>query len=154
MRRSSLSLAHTALVLVLTSSCVRAGEEADLVEGLRPLLACLSGQHETFTVTGEIDIKIDGRRQPVALRLVRFSDDAFDLDLTHADYAIQLRRRRDATAMALPKHKVVFWDEVRRMETIVSLRRASWVGLSVRRRWSPCICRSCKAAIQILLPCC
>ena len=110
MRRSFLILSHTALVLALTCSFVRAGDDKamGLVEGLRPLLACLSGQFKTFTVTGEIDVKIDGRRQPVALRLARYSDDAFDLDLTHADYAVQLRRRREATAMALPLHKVVF----------------------------------------------
>ncbi|MHB8974604.1 MAG: hypothetical protein ACYC3X_29730 [Pirellulaceae bacterium] len=33
---------------------------------------------------------------------------AFDLTVTHPDYAISLRRRGDATALALPKHGVVF----------------------------------------------
>jgi hypothetical protein len=106
-----LILAHIVLVaLFLTNSFARAGDSdaSQLVEGLRPLLACLSAQHATFTVTGEIDVKIDGRKQRVTLRLARFSDQAFDLDLAHADYAVQLRRRRDATAMALPLHKVVF----------------------------------------------
>ena len=110
MRRKPVILVQTALVLVLTASFGLAADDdaAHLVEGLRPLLACLSGQHETFTVTGEMDVTIDGGVEHVKLRLARFSDDAFDLDLTHADYAVQLRRRHDATAMALPLHKVVF----------------------------------------------
>jgi len=40
--------------------------------------------------------------------MVRYSNDSFDLDITHRDYAVQLRRRADATAMILPLHKTVF----------------------------------------------
>ena len=43
-----------------------------------------------------------------SLELIRYSDDSFDLAVTHPDYAVSLRRRGDATALALPKHGVVF----------------------------------------------
>ena len=43
----------------------------------------------------------------VAIKLERFDAHAYDLELTHDDYALVLRRRADATALALPKHKIV-----------------------------------------------
>ena len=107
-RYSILAAVLFALVLVNNAGRAAEGDASQLADGLRPLLACLSGQSETFAVTGDVNLKIDGRKQRVTLRLERFSDDAFDLDLMHTDYAVQLRRRRDATAMALPLHKVVF----------------------------------------------
>ncbi len=33
---------------------------------------------------------------------------AFDLEVTHSEYAVSIRRRADAIAFGLPKHKVVF----------------------------------------------
>lgn len=110
MQRRSSMLAAVVSILALTSSVGFAADDdaARLAAELRPWMACLAGQPETFAVTGDIHVKIDGGMQRITLRLERFSDDAFDLDLMHADYGVQFRRRRDATAMALPLHKVVF----------------------------------------------
>ncbi len=109
-RRTALIIATAVLALISSGSRgIGAEDDASRLAGeLKPWLTCLAGQQETFAVSGNIDVKIDGSLQHIAVRLERFSDDAFDLDLTHADYAVQLRRRRDATAMALPLHKVVF----------------------------------------------
>lgn len=99
------------VLLLALANVVAFGAEDDarrLAEDLRPLLKCFSGQNDTFALTGDISVRIDGGLQRVALRLERFSDDSFDLDLVHADYAVQVRRRHNATAMALPLHKVVF----------------------------------------------
>lgn len=98
------------LAISLASSLTRAAEDDQtrLARELRPLLACLSGQQERFTLTADVDAKIEGSSQKVEARLVRFSGDSFDLDLTHQDYAVQIRRRADATAMILPLHKTVF----------------------------------------------
>lgn len=103
-------LLGTYLALSLIPSLARAAEDDQtrLARELQPLLACLSGQREAFTLTAEIDAKIDGRSQRVDARLVRFSGDSFDLEITHQDYAVQLRRRADVTAMVLPLHKTVF----------------------------------------------
>ncbi|MEQ9410292.1 MAG: C45 family peptidase [Fuerstiella sp.] len=76
--------------------------------GLKPFLQMLSGGQKTFELTGELQIRIDGRQQPIRLRLARFDDEAFDLSLTHTDYAVEIRRRADSTAMVLPLHKVAF----------------------------------------------
>jgi len=98
------------LAVSLITSLARTAEDdqARLARELQPVLACLSGQRETFTLTAEIDAKIDGSSQKVDARLIRFSGDSFDLDITHQDYAVQLRRRADVTAMVLPLHKTVF----------------------------------------------
>ncbi len=95
---------------LLTPSLVRADEDDQtrLARQLQPLLACLSGQRDAFTLTAQIDAKIDGSLQRIEARLVRISDSSFDLEVTHKDYAIQLARRVDMTAMALPLHKTVF----------------------------------------------
>lgn len=98
------------IAILLISSRAHGAEDDQkrLARDLRPLISCLGGQSEAFTLSAEIDVKIDGSSQRVDARLVRFSNDAFDLDLTHQDYAVQIRRRADATAMILPLHKTVF----------------------------------------------
>src|SRR5437667_9255311 len=79
-----------------------------LADELRPLLSCVSGERESFTLSAQIQVDIEGRAQQVNVQLVRYDGNAFDLALDHSDYIVQLRRRADVTALALPKHKVVF----------------------------------------------
>lgn len=75
---------------------------------LEPYLEALHGQQKQFRLQAEIEVPVDGRPQSVLLQLSRYSDQSFDLELTHADYAVSIRRRPDSTALALPKHQVVF----------------------------------------------
>lgn len=98
------------LVALLMPSHARTADndQSRLANDLRPLIACLSGQQTTFTITAKIDAQIDGSSHHIDAKLIRYSDDSFDLDLTHPDYAVQLRRRADATAMILPLHKMVY----------------------------------------------
>lgn len=83
-------------------------DQSRLAREIQPLLGCLSGQRDPFALRAEIDVPIDGDIQRIDAYFARYSDDAFDLDLTHRDYAVQLRRRADLTAMVLPLHKKVF----------------------------------------------
>ena len=78
-----------------------------LAADLGPLWDCLSGARETFAVEGTVAIGGSGKPMKVALKLERFDAHAYDLEVTHDDYALVLRRRADATALALPKHKIV-----------------------------------------------
>ncbi|MBM3999982.1 MAG: peptidase C45 acyl-coenzyme A:6-aminopenicillanic acid acyl-transferase [Planctomycetes bacterium] len=78
-----------------------------LVSGLRPVLEAASGA-ESYRLRGRVDFKVGGDRHVVECDLVRHGDESFDLTITHADYAVSLRRRADATAFALPKHGVVY----------------------------------------------
>ena len=78
-----------------------------LAADLGPLWECLSGARETFAVEGTVSIGGSGKPMRVAIKLARFDAHAYDLELTHDDYALVLRRRADATALALPKHKIV-----------------------------------------------
>ncbi|MEM7316549.1 MAG: C45 family autoproteolytic acyltransferase/hydrolase, partial [Planctomycetota bacterium] len=87
---------------------VSADQPADLEQSLRPLLQCLTGGRNRFLVTADFHVKIDGKFQRVEGRLVRYDDQQFDLALTHADYAVDLRRRTDQTTFALPLHGTVF----------------------------------------------
>ncbi|MFO1045516.1 MAG: C45 family peptidase [Planctomycetaceae bacterium] len=79
-----------------------------LTDGLRPLLKLLSGSENRFGVAASLQLRIDGKNAPVELKLVRYDDVSFDFDATHPDYSVKIRRRADATAMALPHHRVVF----------------------------------------------
>lgn len=79
-----------------------------LAGGLGPILSCLTGQREQFAVTSRLEIPIDGRPHQINATLVRHDDRSFELDIKHAEYWVQIRRTADATAVALPYHKVVF----------------------------------------------
>lgn len=103
------------LCLVLLSTVVAtsavSGNEQDvqrLAASLEPFAAVASGERTQFSMTATFDIPIEGEVQRIEATLIRGDDDSFDLLLTHSDYAVHLRRRQDATAFALPKHKVVF----------------------------------------------
>lgn len=95
------------IALLLAPASLPAAEPApNLAQELKPICAALAKAQVAWTAT--IDIEIDGKPQRVEARFARFSAQAFDLQLTHADYAAELRRRNEATALALPKHNVVY----------------------------------------------
>lgn len=99
------------LMLIMSASVsVAAGPRvADpLASGLQPFLQAFGGNQSQFTLSGSVRVPVDGREQVIDVRLVRFDDETFDLALSHADYAVSIRRRRDATAFALPLHQVVY----------------------------------------------
>lgn len=109
--RAARRLAAFALLGVTVTAAVGVGAETDtehLARRLEPFVAVASGNRDRFTLSGTLEFPFDGAAQHVAVRLVRAGDAAFDLELTHADYAIRLFRRDDLTALALPKHGAVF----------------------------------------------
>ncbi len=79
-----------------------------LAERLSPILSCVSGDSAAFCVSVELEVTVDGDRQQVDGRLVRYDAQSFDLDLLHPEYSVRIRRRPDVTAFALPHHQVVF----------------------------------------------
>ncbi|WP_218934768.1 C45 family autoproteolytic acyltransferase/hydolase [Rosistilla ulvae] len=79
-----------------------------LTQRLDPLFAILSGRETQFSVSVEGQIPIDGKTQSIQLQLTRYNDQSFDLTAHHPEYAVSIRRRPDATALALPKHGVVY----------------------------------------------
>lgn len=97
------------IVLPVAHSFAANGPALDpLAEGLLPFLKTLGGKESQFTLSGKVSLPIDGKEQSVSIQLVRFDDEAFDLALTHSEYAVSIRRRSGVTAFALPLHKVVF----------------------------------------------
>jgi hypothetical protein len=99
------------LVAGLTQPLVPAanGQQANsLTDGLAPFLNALSGSASRFQLSGNIQVAIDGKPQSIEIRIARFDDTSFDLALTHADYAVEIRRRAESTAMILPLHKIAF----------------------------------------------
>jgi len=113
-RRAPRLVALLPLFAVLLLQNAPAAHAADtervpsLAVGLQPFLTALSGEQDQFEISGVVRLPIDGKPQQIVLRLARLGDEAFDLDLTHADYAVQIRRRLDVTEFGLPKHGVVF----------------------------------------------
>jgi hypothetical protein len=81
---------------------------ADFNQAFAPLLAVLSGSRKSFELRGTITGPIDGGSHSVDLRVAKWDDEAFDLDLVHADYAVSVYRRPATTVLALPKHGVVY----------------------------------------------
>lgn len=79
-----------------------------LADQLQPFAAALSGERERFKLRAEIAVPIDSQRHNIIVRFFRLDGESFDLQVTHADYAVHLRRRANVTEMALPRHGVVF----------------------------------------------
>ncbi|MCP4172343.1 MAG: peptidase C45 acyl-coenzyme A:6-aminopenicillanic acid acyl-transferase [Fuerstiella sp.] len=101
----------SALVVGLTQPCVHASDSQQirsLSKGLAPFLNALSGSAARFRLTGKIQVDIDDEPQSINIRIALFDDDSFDLVLTHADYAVEIRRRADSTTMILPLHQMAF----------------------------------------------
>lgn len=84
-----------------------ADQPQDLASALTPLVSALSGKTPQFEISGQVVVPIDGKPQPIEIRMLRYDDESFDFALTHAEYAVEIRRRADVTAMALPIHKTV-----------------------------------------------
>lgn len=78
-----------------------------LADQLRPFTDCVASS-EPFCLNVSYDRSADDRLMKVDIELVRYDAASFDLSVTHSDYAVSLRRSADATALALPKHKVVY----------------------------------------------
>ena len=113
-------LVRAAIVLLFAAapSAVRADEKPPVIDparnpagalaaDLQPLWDCLTGSREAFSVAGTVAMGKEGRRVEVRVRLDRFDADSYDLALEHPEYAVVLRRRADATALALPRHRIV-----------------------------------------------
>ena len=103
-------LLHLVILLSLSSPLLGASDPIvdPLAEGLRPFLEAFGSKQAQFTLSGTVNVPIDGKSQTVEIQLARFNDEAFDLALTHDKYAVSIRRRKNSTAFALPLHKVVF----------------------------------------------
>lgn len=78
-----------------------------LAADMAPLWECLSGQRDSFALSGKVAMARGGKPVEVAVRLERHDASSYDLAIDHAEYAIVLRRRADATALALPRHRIV-----------------------------------------------
>lgn len=96
------------LAWLAAASVAQENSTLRLAAELKPLLSCLSGQRASFRLSGEITAPIQRQPQQVAVRLERFDAASFDVSVKHADYWVELRRRADVTALALPLHNVVY----------------------------------------------
>jgi len=75
---------------------------------LSPLAGIFTGERTSFNLHGDVTLPIDGQNQSVTFRLNRQDELGFDLELAHADYAIDIRWRPEAFAVILPRHQVVY----------------------------------------------
>ncbi|RLT20079.1 MAG: hypothetical protein DWI27_01255 [Planctomycetota bacterium] len=79
-----------------------------LAADLAPLWECLAGGRDSFSVAGTIAVVRNDARIEVNVRLERHDAASFDVAAEHDEAAFVLRRRADATALALPRHKVAY----------------------------------------------
>jgi dienelactone hydrolase len=93
------------------ASLAEAVETTTLATDLAPWWDCLTGAREAFAVQGSVRLRSSpagaGDGDTIDLRFERFDSESFDLVLEHRDHAATVRRRSDATALALPKHGLV-----------------------------------------------
>ena len=85
--------------LILNSGLSAGEPQRDLIAGLKPVASILSGREASFSLQGDLQIPIDGSRQPVDMQLSRYDATSFDLQLSHPEYAVTLRRRADVTVL-------------------------------------------------------
>lgn len=106
--KRTLSCVVLAVLPLCSQGMALADQPKDLASALAPLASALSGKMPVFEISGKVEVPIDGHSQPVDVKMVRYDDESFDLALTHAEYAVEIRRRADVTALAMPKHGTVF----------------------------------------------
>ena len=94
--------------MLLVPFALHADDAGRLAQDLAPWLELVAGRSAAFTLTGNAAPMIDGKPQPIQLKLVKHSAEAFDLELEHPQYAAAIRRRANGIALAVPKHRVVF----------------------------------------------
>ncbi len=98
----------SAVLCVAMANPVRADDANRLSKQLSPWLQLATGKVEQFTLTGKGSPTIDGKPQKVDLKVVRFDDESFDLEIEHSEYAVQIRRRAGGIAFCVPKHHAVY----------------------------------------------
>ncbi|MCA8987408.1 MAG: peptidase C45 acyl-coenzyme A:6-aminopenicillanic acid acyl-transferase [Planctomycetaceae bacterium] len=100
------------VILLLLISCRTAWAEAvssaKLAEDLLPLLNCLTGQCQDFTMSAAIQAPIDGKLQQVDLKLQVRGNGDYHLSASHQDYSFLLNRTAKTTTFALPHHRKAF----------------------------------------------
>ncbi len=96
------------LLLISGTSRSLADDSNQLAKQLAPWLQLTSGKIDQFTLTAQGSPIIDGKPQSISLKLVRFNQDAFDLQIEHSEYSVSIRRRAEGIAFCVPKHKTVY----------------------------------------------
>ena len=81
------------------------------VAQLNPWLAAMQLRTEQFSLKGLGQVPIDNKPQQIEFHLSRHSDEHFELELNHPDYAVSIVRTQEFTAVVLPKHRKVFWGQ-------------------------------------------
>lgn len=77
-------------------------------EDLLPFGRVVTGQAARFRLTVRATVPIDHRPQTINLEITRFGPHSYDFLIAHEDYALELRRREDATTLVLPRHETAF----------------------------------------------
>jgi hypothetical protein len=79
----------------------------EIEKTMTALLDAASGRNQRFRLRAVVQVPIDGQPQDMLVDVLRNGQD-FDLSLVHSEYTMTIRRRPEGTALALPKHKVVY----------------------------------------------
>ncbi len=108
--------AASRLLLALLAVIVSVGRPvrlpaAELAAEVGPFWECLAGKREAFTLRATVRLPPpgDGRAgDTLEVVLTRHGAESFDLSASHPEHSFVLRRRNDATALALPRHGHVY----------------------------------------------
>jgi len=79
-----------------------------LAEQLTPFYEVWSGKAERFTLSVDATVQLDNKPQSITATIARHDNESFDFIVAHPDYAVEVYRRAEITAMVLPKHNRSF----------------------------------------------
>lgn len=82
-------------------------QESEVETSLVALLDAASGRNQKFQLRAVLQVPMDGRLQDFLVDVHRDGKE-FDVSLVNPEYMMTIRRRATGTALALPRHKVVF----------------------------------------------
>ena len=105
---SSLPLALLTLVAVFPLGGVPlVAQDTPVEKDLFGLMDAASGRNSQFRMRAVFQLPMDGQTQDIMVDLNRDGQD-YDLSLVHSDYSMIIRRRGPGTALAIPRHRVVY----------------------------------------------
>jgi dienelactone hydrolase len=102
--------------VVVVVVCVLAGRATartvdvrqQLAAELTPWMECWRDPATPCRVAGSVRWGEGDALPPVTFSFTRYDEQSFDLSVEHPEYALEIRRRADETALILPRHRQVF----------------------------------------------
>ncbi|MCA8996887.1 MAG: peptidase C45 acyl-coenzyme A:6-aminopenicillanic acid acyl-transferase [Planctomycetaceae bacterium] len=96
------------LLLFPSATCAEELVDERLKATLQPLLQLVREEQQPCSLHCEMKVPIDGRPQWITVDIRRYDGESFDFRADHEDYAVEICRRAEESAVILPKHGIAY----------------------------------------------